>query len=214
MLEKVREILASEDGGAERAIPEPAAVKEAIAETEAELEEARSRLSQLEDDHGRVLLHGTDEAVDAHEEKIASAERNVRRLEAALPPLRETLEEAGEAASERERKRKIDRAVELREEFQEANGRYWDLLEEIIPVIERMKEIDEEHRRLDVSGAPNRENVRPGADAYVGNKRPWKANILVPAGPGSPYLNTTPFKGEPNLKAEGEAAVRELEVAG
>lgn len=190
MFERIRQLIGAEDEGRE-VVPEPAEVKSAIRETEDALEEARDRLSRLNDEHGRVLLHGTDEAGDEHEAAIRKAEREVKRLEVALPRLEDELDKAEERAAEREKERKLARGVELSEEFEELNGRYRELASEMVPVIERMEEIEREVEQLqkEAGSGPNRECVPPGREAYHRNSRPWRDNVVVPAGPDCPALN-------------------------
>lgn len=190
MFERIRSLL--RDGGEEeQGVPKPAAVKEAIRETESELEVARERLSELQDQHGPMLLRGSDEEVDAHEAKIAETEREIARLEVALPRLEDELQKAEERAAEREKKRKLARGAQLKEEFAELNERYAELASEMVPVIERMAEIEREVEQLqkEAGSGPNRECVPPGREAYHRNSRPWRDNVVVPAGPESPALN-------------------------
>lgn len=214
MLERIRELIGAEDDTGE-GVPEPAEVKSAIRETEEELEAARGRLSKLNEEHGRVLLHGSDEDVDEHEAAIQKAEREVTRLEVAIPRLEDELEKAEEAAAEREKERKLARGVELSEEFGDLNDRYRELVAQIVPVVERMEEIEREVERLQdgVGTGPNRELVPPGREAYHRNQRPWRDNVIVPAGPESPRLRASRWRKPHKTPSRSSSSEEDREVS-
>lgn len=189
MFETIRSLLSNEHE--DQGPPTPAAVREAIEETEEELEAARSRLSRLESGHADVLLEGTDAEIDEHEALIADTERAIQRLEVARERLEGKLEEAEEAAAERERERKYERGRELREEFFALRDRYADLVEEMVPVLEQMATINREVEQLhrEVGTGPDRSCVPPARDAFPSpNSPPFAVNEIAPAGPDSPYF--------------------------
>lgn len=191
MFKTIRSLLWSdhEDQGP----PTPAAVREAIEETEEELQAARSCLSDLESDHADVLLEGTDAEIDEHEARIADTERTIQRLKVARDRLEGKLEEAKEAAAERERERKYERGRQLREEFFALRDQYADLVEEMVPVLEQMETINQEVERLqrDTGTGPDRACVPPARDAFPSpNTPPFDANEIAPAGRDSPWFRS------------------------
>lgn len=94
LLTKARELFTGED--------EPAsseALRETMRELREAVEERKTRLEELNREHGKMLLHGTDEAVAEHEALIRELEREIERLELARD---QTLDEM-RAAQTRER---------------------------------------------------------------------------------------------------------------
>lgn len=210
MLQQVMDVLARSDDDSGSDVPRPEAVREVIAQTEAKLDDAHDRLAELEQEHEEVLLRGDDEAVEGHEEKIQEARRDARRLEVARERLETRLEEAEESAAERRREKKLERGVELREKFAELNERYAELAAEMVPVLERMQDINREVEQLRAevgTTGPDRELVAPGAEAFPhGNSRPWVDVVIVPAGPDAPRWNAASWERPPSRKRSTGAA--------
>lgn len=123
--------------------PTPDQVREAIETNEEHLEEARSRVQNLKEEHGDLLLTASDKEIEAHEEKIAKAERDVARGEAAAERLEERLEEAKE-------QQKVVELEEAAEESADARKEGAELLEEfekhagaLVEILERIEELDQ-----------------------------------------------------------------------
>lgn len=198
MLEAVRNLLASDDDpDADAGIPEPEAVREAIEETEAELEEARERLSELQDEHREMLLAAPDEEIDEQEDRIAEAERTVARLEAARSALADRLEEAEEAAKLREAAAEAEEAIRLKEEGEELLEEWRALVRRGPKILERLREIEAgvAQRREAFRKSPDHdyaESVPPMRAASLGvrNPDPVEKTVLPPAGPDAPGWNS------------------------
>ncbi len=89
MLDAIKKIL----GSAEKERVTSQLIRDAISAAEGELEDTRATLKQLRAAHPDILLAEPDSKARAHEEKIAEAAREVRRLKIAIGRLGERLQE-------------------------------------------------------------------------------------------------------------------------
>lgn len=206
MLETIRDLISSNGAGPDGEAPTPEAVREAISETEAELERARERLDELNERHGKVLLHGTDEALDDHERKIELTEREIARLETAREELDAKLEEAKEAQETRRAIARAEEAMELKREGGDLVEEYRRLSARMVEVCERLEEIDQEvERRQDAfKESPEHEwgdHRSPGLELADAGKTPAYERAEIPAAePDGPHWNARGWRTPTAMK--------------
>lgn len=176
MLETIRDLLSSDGTGPDDSTPTPDAVREAIDETESELERARERLDELNDRHGEMLLHAGDEALDDHERKIELTEREVARLTSAKDALDEELEAARHRQKVASLQATLDEAQEANEEGEKLLAEFAKHAEELVAILDRIKELDSvvsaaEHEYQQAEREVTREVDSPDG-GFLGPARP------------------------------------------
>lgn len=202
MLEKIRELLSANGTGPDGDVPTPEVVREAIDGTEAKLERARERLDEMNERHGRVLLHGSDDALDAHERKIELTEREIARLETVREELDVKLEEAKEAQETREDIAEADEAMEFYREGEELVEEYVEHSHRMVEICERLEEVDREFekRAEALSRSPEHEARKaPGAELQDNSgRKAYELAEIPPTGPGAPMWNARPWREGPS----------------
>jgi chromosome segregation ATPase len=141
--------------------PNPASLRGALADAEAERGAAVQALDRLQQRHAELLLDGDDRALDTLERDLAQAQRRADRLDLLIMQAQERLREA-EAA---ERQAELD-ALFARGEALAAEGvelikkQYPPLARKVLELAERLELIDREiaelNRRLAEAGDPRR----------------------------------------------------------
>lgn len=193
MLEELRDLLAGSDD--ER--PRPERIEEAIEEAESDLQTARTRLSELEEEHGDIVLSGDADRIAEHEAEIEAAKRTVERLDAARERLEERLKEAEEAAEAREAARRAEEALELKAKGEELLEEWRQLVRRAREILARLEEIESAvgRRREAFRRSPEHEyadGTPPLRAASLGtvNPDPTEKTVLPPAGPETPGWNS------------------------
>lgn len=208
MFEALRDLLGIDSGADEPVTPDQ--VRAAIARTESELKQARSRLERLEERRADLLLEGTDDEVDDVEEDIEETERKIERLEAARERLDDRLEEAEEAAETRRAIGRAEEALALKEEGEELLEEWKGMVERGCEILSRLDEIEAEveSRRDAFRRSPEHDfadSTPPLRAASLGtrNPNPVQSAVLPPAGPDSPRWNASPWQEPPRERSSG-----------
>lgn len=107
-----------------------AEIRSQIGDLEGELPQARDRLADLHETRGRVLLEGSDKELDALERELASASRDLDRMDAAASALRKRLNEAEAEEHRAESLARIEAARKASDRGVEALRKYHELASE------------------------------------------------------------------------------------
>jgi chromosome segregation ATPase len=197
--------------------PNPASLRGALADAEAERGAAVQALDRLQQRHAELLLDGDDRALDTLERDLAQVQRRADRLDLLIMQAQERLREA-EAA---ERQAELD-ALFARGEALAAEGvelikkQYPPLARKVLELAERLELIDREiaelNRRLAEAGDPRRVRdydaearpVEPAEPQPMPRRRFW-AQVELPSSEEwhRMLLPTTTAYGRPLRPDEG-----------